>query len=422
MRNSHKRRIGYSSSRPLRANPETVISHVPFGVSVDGSVIVDGSSAYVSFNRSWGGSRTPGFGSLSKRQLPVNAHGVLITSQSNGGLVELQRDYSYTPDMVVTEHVGWGAYDPWSLGAEVIDHDANHLIDNRNTAISRLGQRSGQQINNVAQDVVQMSQMTRMVSNSAKRIAEAVHNTRKGNFAGAARSLWGGGTPRYRKKGGPKSGDSLANNWLEFQYGWKPLLQDVKGAAESLARFNLASDSVVNVVRSSASSTRVQAIDLFLDGISAGKAMAFTKTDIRFGARYVVSSPGLAFFQQTGFTNPLNLAWEVLPFSFVVDWFLPIGQYLESQSQWQGLSFIDGWETRFTKMKVVIGHNWERTTNGPSGILKYERRDGFYSGETVRLDRLQLNAFPAQTFPSFKNPFSTAHALNSLALLRQVFR
>lgn len=29
-----------------------------------------------------------------------------------------------------------------------------------------------------------------------------------------------------------------------------------------------------------------------------------------------------------GLTNPLEVTWELLPFSFVADWFLPIGDYV----------------------------------------------------------------------------------------------
>jgi hypothetical protein len=44
--------------------------------------------------------------------------------------------------------------------------------------------------------------------------------------------------------------------------------------------------------------------------------------------------------------NPLELAWEVLPFSFVVDWLIPIGDYLSALDALKGVSAVTGTVTR----------------------------------------------------------------------------
>jgi hypothetical protein len=43
--------------------------------------------------------------------------------------------------------------------------------------------------------------------------------------------------------------------------------------------------------------------------------------------------------RQMGVLDPLSVAWEVLPFSFVADWFIPIGTYLENLNQ---IPFLKG--------------------------------------------------------------------------------
>lgn len=39
-----------------------------------------------------------------------------------------------------------------------------------------------------------------------------------------------------------------------------------------------------------------------------------------------------AYLQILGFNNPLRTIWELTPFSFVIDWFIPIGDFLEQFS------------------------------------------------------------------------------------------
>jgi hypothetical protein len=116
----------------------------------------------------------------------------------------------------------------------------------------------------------------------------------------------------------------------------------------------------------------------------------------------------------------LNLAWEVLPYSFVVDWFLPIGPYLETLSSWDGLVFLDGFETQFTRKNIngVISASFAY----PAGGNYQTTVQGDYQAEGIQLNRIKLTTFPAATFPTFKNPFSTGHALNAIALLRTAHR
>jgi hypothetical protein len=125
-----------------------------------------------------------------------------------------------------------------------------------------------------------------------------------------------------------------------------------------------------------------------------------------------------SFLAQTGFTNPINLAWEVVPYSFVVDWFIPIGPWLETLNAWQGLVFRDGYITTFVRQNTTSTLAW----SGKLGPTSTGVRSGGMSREYVFLQRGKLTTFPAGRFPSLKNPFSVDHILNGLALLRTAFR
>jgi hypothetical protein len=290
-----------------------------------------------------------------------------------------------------------------------------------NRAIKKLQGKTGPESANIAQDLLQMSQLTNLIGGTAIRLADSMRALKGGNISKAVQTLWHPDVkPRFKKGKHPSPSNSIADNWLALQYGWKPLLQDIDGAMRSLASFNFASYAVHQVTGSGkAESTSSQAITTY-GGFPSGRLTTRVETRCKIGLRYSLDSRLRSFLAQTGFTSPLNLAWEVLPYSFVVDWFLPIGPYLETLSAWDGLVFLDGFETQFTRKNIngVISASFAY----PAGGNYQTTVQGDYQAEGIQLNRIKLTTFPAATFPTFKNPFSTGHALNAIALLRTAHR
>lgn len=91
-----------------------------------------------------------------------------------------------------------------------------------------------------------------------------------------------------------------------------------------------------------------------------------TPKDVRKGCEvkivYKVENRTLASLNSLGLVNPLSLAWELLPMSFVVDWFIPIGGFLRQLTAPLGLEFTYGYETKF-----AYGDFDVRVTSVPAG-------------------------------------------------------
>ncbi|UUW21163.1 MAG: maturation protein [Sanya fiers-like virus 2] len=86
------------------------------------------------------------------------------------------------------------------------------------------------------------------------------------------------------------------------------------------------------------------------------------ETKVRFTATAKVVVPSLDFFcaniaQQLGLSNPALLAWEVLPYSFVVDWFLGIGTFLRQFGVFHGLQIVELSET-LTYESAIVGERY----------------------------------------------------------------
>jgi hypothetical protein len=294
-----------------------------------------------------------------------------------------------------------------------------------NKALRKLNERANLGVQaNMAQNIAQYSQTTNMIANTAKRLVGSITALKRGKFALAGEYLFesrSGKGPMTSMKGLSRS-KSLANNWLELQYGWKPLLSDVDASMRILADYLIKARNFQQV-RGSAFVGKETSYPKFGPVATTphvGHEYDRRLYSVRFGVRYKVDSPTYNLLSQFGFTNPINLAWEILPYSFVVDWFLPIGPYLESMSAPHGLEFISGFKTRFGRQNTTTDVSFHGTMPGDStaDLRVFMERDR----ERVIFVRSKLSAYPTQKFPQFKNPFSTVHAANAIALLRQAFR
>lgn len=274
---------------------------------------------------------------------------------------------------------------------------------------------------NLAQAFAERAMTADLIATTASRIAKAYSNLRKGNFPGAAEALGvhaaSRATRRYRKNFERSQSKAAAGGWLELQYGWMPLLNDVYGSAEFLA------NKQYPAIRGRV--VAVEQVDLPLDTNSDQEQFIVTNhATTKYVVRYVVyastSSVALQTTAQAGITNPALLAWELLPYSFVADWFLPIGNWISSWDATLGLDFEKGSKTIFeqrsaevsivgTKKPDVSGYTYD-------GTWSHSR-----STRTL-VTRTVLSSFPMPGLPSFKNPVSLTHAANAIALVRQVFR
>jgi hypothetical protein len=121
-----------------------------------------------------------------------------------------------------------------------------------------------------------------------------------------------------------KTGD-ISGRWLELQYGWLPLLGDSFEAAKAF-------EAISNGPRSQL--YRVSNKKESIGNGSQSKALFDVPYKERL-TRYIQYEcvEEMGFARQLGLLDPLSVAWELLPWSFVADWFIPIGSYLDLVNQ-----------------------------------------------------------------------------------------
>jgi hypothetical protein len=227
----------------------------------------------------------------------------------------------------------------------------------------------------------------------------------------------------YRAKTDSNIPQWAADTWLEYSYGWKPLIQDVYDHAEALANVIEKNSNVIRFASGKAETSG----KFFWSSKPPTNVWDFARvtSDQRFcrvGVYYRIPSNGaLNTANVFGLNNPAVVAWELVPFSFVADWFIPIGQALENLTAFVGLGFYDGFvSTR--DVKVVTGTFVSTGRNVLSGGYNQQGVGGGKAQkEYVEIHRRKLIDFPSVPFPQFKDPRSLAHGASAIALLKSLF-
>lgn len=169
-----------------------------------------------------------------------------------------------------------------------------------------------------------------------------------------------------------------ANNWLEYQYGWRPLVNGMYGALDEMMapqRSGIyicvgSGQSFDKGVKQMASMAGLPVFDHWSDSLRC-----------QYKACFEIRKPSV--LQQLGnYTslNPASIAWELMPYSFVADWFVDVGGYMRSMETallyFNNLVWAGKTNTRLYRVQSrYIGANTSVTANALASYeLRYKQR------------------------------------------------
>lgn len=272
--------------------------------------------------------------------------------------------------------------------------------------------------------LAEMHKTIEMIGN----VALTLHRFRNALKSGASiekiYEILGGKFPKAKVRRGIT--EPIYNRWLEYRYGWTPLVMELQGAFKALDKTRTI--KVRGTARGKAVSSKDQTRVVTRTPMFGPAQAVLGDAELTFDQQETVECRAYAMFEvskefQTvrdfGFTEiPLAL-WELVPYSFVVDWFLPVGDWLEAVTPKLGVTIrAEGITTRRTTHLSRRVTAWNKTF---SGGVSYD-----VVGATSLHDQRFLTTVErvpslsdALTFPSINVKLNVKRAIDALALLSQ---
>lgn len=234
-----------------------------------------------------------------------------------------------------------------------------------------------------------------MISFRAFQFAQFLRRLRKGDVFGAGAELQLSEKSRLGRKGWRYSMSDIGSVVLEYRFGWSSLVSDIGGALEVLqgqypafAAYGSGAGDVTYAPSSAGSNVSV---------------VWTIRVSERIKAQVQLVNPNLYLLNSLGLVNPAGVAWELVPYSFLVDYFIPIGSFLNSWTDFVGVTL----SRAHTSKKAFAT---DTTTWLDTGQVHVKHRFTFQRSVGV----------PTLGFPSLRVPNVTPwRAATSVALLLQ---
>lgn len=219
---------------------------------------------------------------------------------------------------------------------------------------------------------------------------------------------------------------AAADAWLEYRYGWKPLLMDIEAIMNKIAeqRETLtrrlvfrASESVEKSI-SSAFTNRQLPGDFYY--LRANGSYTCTKK-VRASAGMICEvkplKPLETFYKMFGLRahDLPRTAWNVIPFSFVVDWFINVDEWLSAITPEPNIMVLGSWVTSVEEASTILNAG---TITGNYYATKPPLTGSYSERVTKRVLIRRLSNPSTGTLPTLRaKPLSLVQLVDGISLL-----
>lgn len=214
----------------------------------------------------------------------------------------------------------------------------------------------------------------------------------------------------YQRK--PKQ---LGSKWLEFQYGWKPLAQSIYDSSLRVM------SSPRHLMKAKSHSTEKESLSL-IESSSNGfihKSIGHLSQRCEIAVCMTHGTSGEQLLGEFSSLNPVSIAWEMIPYSFVVDWVYDVGGYIRNMETacLYGSQFLSGWVT-FTGEIETTDTVYQSYVDSSNSYI--QDRTGSFTRRYK--SRSPLLEYPFPRAPRFRMDLGSGRMLNAAALLSQFLR
>lgn len=212
-------------------------------------------------------------------------------------------------------------YQPWSYDGSPLavlsagretDFDFSRLNERAN---SRMLAEIKRQNVNLAQMMAEYRSTAKLFSSLSSELWQGYKALKRGHWVDFGRDL--------------KRSRAFSKKWIEFQFGLVPVVMDLEGVCLSLAD-KLREGTFMYKKITVSDQQRSERRYLNPEGNGYLLHIEYEHRSIKLNARWTIRDEMLDDISRFGFSNVPALLWELVPFSFVVDWAIGVGSWLEN--------------------------------------------------------------------------------------------
>lgn len=220
--------------------------------------------------------------------------------------------------------------------------------------------------------------------------------------------------------------EDVRGQWMQYQFGIKPAIMDVDNAVTWLA--DAVTQSNYKVLVSARAGHESNDERLLSVGSWAGdvrlRARSREVCQTHYSLVYELPTGHVSTRQALGLDNPGNIAWEVTRLSWMVDYVVGVGDWLQSFTATNGMVFREGCKSRLRRVSslefIADGAINSSIARGQSTLSPYPASAGsFFERGDFERTLLKSGLIPAFV-PQIKSELGLVQLANSLFAMSSV--
>lgn len=246
----------------------------------------------------------------------------------------------------------------------------------------------------------------------AKQVAALLYGGRPGRrLAHETRS-------KYRRR--IKAEKQILSDWLAYQFAVKPLVNDLVSASESLNYLLFEENLPLRATVKAGAEMKVQNQKVRTEvphlEVSLNEDMRLdTLARCHYSGVFDMPLTSERTLRQLGLANPGSVAWELIQFSWLVDYAIGVGDWIKSMTSLDHMTWVEGSVSRICRLSNASGRV---TVTGASSNVIVVKGEGACLFECGRFSRQVLSKAPMPAaFPVPKKQLGVRQMANALAAL-----
>lgn len=209
----------------------------------------------------------------------------------------------------------------------------------------------------------------------------------------------------------------MSNEWLEYRYGIRPFVSDICNLLRAFEQRQVNRRQTSRSYGGARKKTSVSRTTKQSAIPCTYSAFKEREVAVRAGVLYLVDPVYTqSLFHKLGLDKPLEAAWDLIPFSFIVDWFFNVGAAISAWTPDIGVQSLAQWvvvEDKTTYSLAVTDYSPSAGTTCTIGKL------GYVDNTTV-VTRTPMA--PGSSIPRFHVNMDWAKAIDLGLIIGQIGR